>query len=300
MTKPISPRLLALFASAAGSNLFVANIFLFTLVDGTLLRYTDGDRDLTVNGQVYSAGVVQIGPFFGTSQGTVRASWGIGTSPNTLTFEVIPAQGTVAGASFLRACQIGVFDGATLTVSRLFMPTYGDTRRGPLRLDVYRVAEVDCGRSSAIFTINTFDELLDQQFPRNMYQAACVNNLGDTACGVNLTALAVACVVVAGSTKLILSANFAAAPAARYDLGKATFTSGTLLGFSRTIKSSAAGAPGTITLLYPFPSAPTAGDTFNIYPGCDKTLAGANGCAKFANQSRWRGEDRIPTAETSI
>lgn len=299
MTKPISPRLLALFASPAGSNLFEADIYRFTLVDGTDLRYCAGDADLTVNGLVYSAGGIRIGPYFATQNANAKAQWAIGTNADTLTFEVIPGAATVGGAAFLVACKMGVFDGATLTLSRLFMPTYGDTRRGPIRTFVGRVAEVDIGRSSAIFTVASFIELLDQMFPRNLFQPGCVNNLGDTACGVNLTALAVACTVAAGSTGQTINANFSAAPAGQYNQGKVVFASGTLNGFSRTIKSAVAGTPGALTLLYSFPSAPTLGDTFNIFPGCDKTFAGADGCPKFANTARWRGEDLIPTAETA-
>lgn len=298
--KPISPRLLALLESRP-TALFRADCYEFTLVgSATPLRYTSGDADLTMNGKTFSAGGVQVGPYMGTvdNRGSVKQELGAGV--NSLVLEIIPGSATVGGVAFLQACRMGVFDGATLKKYRLFMPTYGDTRRGPILMFGGRVAEVDAGRSSAIFTINDFGEVLDQPFPRNLFQPGCVNNLGDTACGVNLTALAVACVVISGSTRSSISANFAAAPATTYNQGKIAFTSGTLNGFARTIKSAVAGAPGTITMLNPFPTAPTAGDTFNIYPGCDKTYAGTNGCAKFTNQARWRGEDLIPVAEQAV
>lgn len=299
MSKPISPRLAALFATRP-VNLFKADVYRITLIDGTELRYCGGDQDLTLNGLVYSAGGVQIGPYFGTDNQPAVLKQSIGTSIDTTLFEVLPGSATVGGVPFLTACKNGVFDGATVRVYRLFMPTWGDTRRGPILTIYGRVAEVDVGRTSAIFTVNSNAEILDQPFPRNLYQPGCVNNLGDAPCGVNLTALAVAAVIIAGSTSSLISANFAAAPAGRFNQGKITFTSGTLLGFSRTIKSAVAGAPGTVTMLRPFPSAPAAADTFNLFPGCDKTYAGADGCAKFANQARWRGEDLIPVAEQAV
>jgi len=254
MTKPISPRLSALLAS--DSDLFIADVYEFTLIGGTVSRYTNADRDLTVNGKVYSAGGIQIGPYFDIN--------------------------------------------GNLKKQRIFLPTFGDTRRGPVTLFTGRVAEVDVGRSKATFTINDFMELLDQDFPRNLYQAGCVNNLGDTACGVNLNALAVACTDAGGSTVSTINANLAVAPTGQFNQGKVTFTSGVLNGVSRSVKLATAGAPGVITLLMSLPSAPTIGDTFNIYPGCDKTFAGTNGCPKFANTARWRGEDRIPIVETAI
>jgi uncharacterized phage protein (TIGR02218 family) len=298
MTKPYSPRLLALLQTNA--NLFVADIYRFTLVDGSDLRYCAGDQDIMVNGLVYSAGGVQIGPYFATQNSSAKMKWSVGTGTDTMTFEVIPGSALVGGAAFLVACKQGVFDGATLKVSRLFMPTYGDTRRGPIVLVVARVAEVDVGRSSVIFTVNTFLELLDQPFPRNLYQPGCVNNLGDTACGVNLGPLAVASIVTAGSTNVLINGNFTASPSGQFDQGKITFTSGALNGFSRTIKTATAGLPGSVSMLFPFPSAPTIGDTFSLFPGCNKSFSDTNGCPKFSNTARWRGTDKIPVGETAI
>jgi hypothetical protein len=58
-------------------------------------------------------------------------------------------------------------------------------------------------------------------------------------------------------------------------------------------------APGTVSLIAPFPTAPASGDAFQIYPGCDKTLD-ANGCAKFANTARFRGFPYVPSPETAV
>jgi hypothetical protein len=42
-----------------------------------------------------------------------------------------------------------------------------------------------------------------------------------------------------------------------------------------------------------------AGDAFQIYPGCDKTLS-SNGCAKFANTARFWGSPYVPVPETAV
>lgn len=297
MPKPISPRLLALLATDA--DMFVSEVYDFTLIGGGTLRYTNGDADITVNGKVYSAGGIQIGPYFDAAGNRGNTTWALGTQADTLLFDVIPGAATIAGQPFLEACQQGVFDGAMLLKQRLFMPTYGDTRRGPITIFVGQVAEVDVGRSKATFTVNSPLELLDQDFPRNLYQAGCVNNLGDTACGVNLASYAVAGVITT-ATATVLHANLAVAPVGQFNQGKVTFLTGNLAGVSRTVKAATAGAPGEIDMMIPWPSAPQPGDTFSIFPGCDKTFAGANGCPKFSNTARWRGEDLIPTAETAV
>lgn len=298
MPKPISPRLLSMLQ--IDKDLFAADTYEFTLIGGGVLRYTNGDTTIIGNGKTYSAGGIQIGPYFDSAGNRGRARWVLGTEVDTQIFDVIPGSAQVNSQAFLIACEQGAFDGAVLIKQRWFMPTYGDTRLGPITLFVGKVAEVDVGRSKATFMVNSYLELLDQNFPRNLYQAGCVNNLGDSPCGVNLTALAVACVALAGSTAGIISANLAVAPTGQFNQGKVTFTSGALNGLSRTVKLGTAGAPGSISLLLPLPAAPANGDTFNIFPGCDKTYAGSNGCAKFANQARWRGEDLIPVAETAV
>jgi len=297
MSKPISPRLEVLLGTDA--DLFRADLYEFTLIGGGVLRYTNADADITMNGKLFSAGGIQIGPYFDTQGNRGYSRWAVGTSVDTTMLDIIPGAATVGGQPFKVACQQGVFDGATLKKQRVFMPTFGDTRRGPITMFVGRVAEADVGRSKITMIINSHLELLDQVFPRNLYQAGCVNNLGDTACGVNLAALAVACTIT-GGTAQSLQANLAVAPTGKFNQGKVVFTSGVLSGMSRTVKLATAGAPGTITLLLPFPSAPAVADTFNIYPGCDKTYAGTNGCAKFANQARWRAEPLIPIVETAI
>jgi uncharacterized phage protein (TIGR02218 family) len=135
--------------------------------------------------------------------------------------------------------------------------------------------------------------------PRNLWQPGCVNSLGDASCGVDLSAFAVTGAALAGSTASVVGADIANAVSGYFDQGKITFTGGALTGLSRSVKQCRFGAPGAISLMAPFPSAPAAGDGFAIYPGCDKTL-GANGCPKFANQARFRGFPFIPVPETAV
>ena len=83
-----------------------------------------------------------------------------------------------------------------------------------------------------------------------------------------------------------------------FDLGTITFTSGVLSGLSRTVQSYIKGIPGTATLLGGFPSAPATGDTFNIYPGCDKLQGTCTN--KFNNLTNFRGYPYVPINETAV
>lgn len=297
--KMISPDLLRILRSR---EFFAAD--LYTFMDGNLgplvLRFTGGDSTIVANGFTYPAGGAT-GPYFDRKDNKT-ITWTLGTEVATLNFDVIPARSTLFGVSFQTAARYGFFDGATFMLERAFMPTYGDTRAGTLRLFFGRVGAVDMGRSVCTFSINAHTELLNLQLPRNLFQATCVNNLGDRACGVDLTTPAYhldTTVSVASQAAVVVNTP-SSFVAGFYDQGKVVFTSGFLEGLSATIKTMPyGGATSTATLLSYLPVAPAPGDGVNVVAGCDKSN-GANGCAKFNNTLRYKGFPVIPQPVTAV
>ena len=145
-------------------------------------------------------------------------------------------------------------------------------------------------------TVRSDLELLDVKIPRNVYQAGCMNTLYDAACGKDRDALTVRGAAVVGypaPTKNAFVTNLQTTNAF-FDLGAITFTTGANAGVSRTVKSYWYNY--LLQVITPFPFAPAAGDLFDIYPGCDKTLAACTG--KFYNAARFRGQPFIPSPET--
>jgi uncharacterized phage protein (TIGR02218 family) len=279
----------------ASRQFFAADLYTFTLIGGSVLRYCSGDRDVTAGGQLFTSQ----GPRVDRKDNKAKCHWKIGVEVDTLVFDVMPqATDMVGGLPFLAACVQGAFDGAELQLERAFMATYGDTSVGTVIMFAGRVAEIDLGRAVATFTINSHLELLNLQLPRNLWQPGCVNSLGDASCGVNLPSFAVSGSAAAGSSASVILASLGQ-PTSYFDQGKIAFTSGANAGLTRSVKYWVAGSPGVIALLAPFPQAPATGDAFTIYPGCDKTL-GANGCAKFANTARFKGYPFIPSSETAV
>lgn len=296
--KPVSPSLLSILASR---QFFVADLYSFTLIGGGVLRYCGGDQDIIANGLLYAAGK-STGPYFDRQDNKAKFHQKIGSSVDQLVFDVLPGAATVLGEPFLQAVHQGQFGGAEVTLERCFMPSYGDTRAGTVKLFVGRVAEIDAGRSIATFTVNSHLELLNLQWPRNLYQAGCLNTLGDQACGVALASYGVAGAALSGSSASVISASIPTQFQAGYfDQGTMVFTSGANGGLTRSIRQCqfGSGGPSTITTVGPFPDAPAAGDSFILYPGCDKTL-GANGCAKFNNRGNFRGFPYVPVPETAV
>lgn len=291
--KTVSPGLLALLASR---QFFSSDLFEFTLTGEQVLRYCSGDRDIIWNSQTWSSGGTS-GPYFLREGSKARCHWKTGIEVDTLVFEVMPGNAVVQGLAFLVAVQQGIFDGAELTLYRAFMPTYGDTAQGTVIMFAGRVAEIEAGSSLATFTVNSHLELLNQNLPRNLYQAGCVNTLFDNACALNAESFAVTGAAAAGSLAHNIAATLAQATG-YFDLGKILFTSGANAGFSRTVKTYVKGTPGSIRLTSPFPNVPAAGDVFKIYPGCDKRQATCSG--KFSNLPRFRGFPYVPENATAV
>lgn len=273
---------------------FVADLYVITLSDGTVLRYSAGDQDIVYDGDTYPCGGTA-GPYFeriGKSGGLFSQK--IGLEVNTLEFDVIPKDAEVEGFPWLAAVRYGMFDGATVELFRAYMPTYGDTTAGVVNIFTGLVTEVFCDRSHATFHVASHTELLNMQMPRNLYQPGCMNTLYDTACTLNRASFAVNSAAGSGCTLSVVTTSLSQA-SGYFDLGTIVFTSGNNDGITRSVKSFASAS--AINLLTPLPFAPANGDTFTIYPGCDKTNSTCS--SKFSNLANFRGQPFIPQPETS-
>lgn len=297
--KNISPGLLAILFPPSGipPSLFVADLYRFDLIDGNTSYYTSGDQDIIFGGHTYVSGAAMSGPYFDRTQNKAHASFKIGLEVDTVSFDVIPGSGTIQGQPFLPACKEGVFDGAMLTISRAFMEVYGELPEGVVQWFFGDVGELTFGRNVITFNAYSPKDRLNQQMPRNVYQASCLNTLYDGACALNKASYAVSGSVVSGSSASMFSTSLGAATG-YYNLGMLKFTSGANEGVSRTIKTWVNGTTGTLSFIEPFPNPPQAGDTFTIYPGCNKTKVTCQ--SKFSNLANFRGMPFIPPAETAV
>lgn len=281
--KNVSGPLLALMQ---GNNTFtLADLYTITLSGGTILRYTDFDVDLVYGGNTFSA----TGPVF--KRGKTREV--IGLEVDTLDVEIYPkSNDLVAGVPMLAAVSSGAFDNAELILERAYMEPV-PTVVGTIRKFSGTFADVDAGRSGIRARINSDAAKLQIQLPRNLYQAACLHTLYDADCGLNRASFAVASSANTGSTASSVICGLSQATA-YFDRGYIQFTSGALSGIKRTVKGY---TTGSVSIFNPFPAAPAPGDTFMIYPGCDKAMATCQ--AKFSNLTHFRGMPFIPVPETA-
>ncbi len=281
MKQTTSAVLAAIAAARAGVDapFAYAECFTFTLSTGTVLTWTNLDAPVTYNGATFSAS----GPLV---QGLkYKASVGLEVDKQQITIAARPAD-LISGAPALQAIRDGAFDGATVQRDRVFLS--GGAVIGGVTLFHGRVSTVDqVGRTSAQLTVASDLVILDYDMPRNLYSPTCVHTLYDSGCGVIRGTYSVSGTVGSGSTASLINTGVAAPGHAQ---GSVVFTSGANANVRATVKSVVAGT--SLSLMYPLPFAPSAGDAFTVAFGCDHTRGTCQ--SRFSNLSNFRGYPFVP------
>ena len=125
------------------------------------------------------------------------------------------------------------------------------------------------------------------------YQIQCNAKFGDAYCQVSkiIGTNKVTGTATGGSTTTIIDTTNLTQADDYWNWGTVVFTSGDNNGDSRKIVDFVA-ATDTATVDYPFDNAVAAGDTFEIYRGCDKTLAMCQ--STYVNDENYHGFHTIP------
>lgn len=283
--KTASPELVALLNSSA--QFIMADLFTLTLPSGTVLRYTNADVNITTGGTTFNAR----GPLI--RRGKVRTVLGLEVDTLDLTV-MADATHTIDGVPFVAAALSGALDGATVLLQRAFLTAWTEPPVGAVVLFSGRVSDVSGSRTEVRIVVKSDIELLNIKLPRNLYQASCLHTVYDAGCAVNKAAFTVGgSVTGTNGTGQWLQSNCGNG-AGWFDQGVITFTSGVNAGVKRTVKAYAS---GQFWFALPLPKAPAVGDSFTVFPGCDKTKSICQG--KFNNVARFRGFPFVPIPETA-
>lgn len=275
---------------ATGQQFRRAELWTFTLANGTIARYTTLDVDVTVDGTTWLAG----GPVL--SRPASHQVSGVQVGEFEVTIE--PAiTDTIAGLPWVRAARLGLLRYGRLRIERVYMPAWGDVSLGKLHLMGGRMAAAHGDGSQVLITVRDDRELLNTKIPVNLVQPGCRHTLFAPGCTLNSASWAVSGTVAAGSTVSAVLATLAQA-GGWFSLGRIVFTSGINSGNSRSVKLHAAGSPAALALIAPLPAAPALGDTFTLYPGCDKQQSTCAG--KFSNVLNFGGQPYVPQPETAL
>ncbi len=274
-------------ALAADTITAEADLFVFTLLDGTMLYWTSWDRDLTFQGQVYSSKA----PWLESSDWNVSNTMEI---PELKLFLRAFNTSFNGGAGIMAQIHNGLFDGAKVLMSTAFMvdpPTVLDT----VPLFGGKSGGIDLGGATATIDVRGKTNDLDQYAPRNLYQIGCNHGFCDPGCTLVRSTFTSTFTVGASGVNALFIPWPGTAPtnATNYQNGQLTFTGGAAAGQTRTIaQANSAG----LTLAYPLYETPSPGDAFSAFQGCDKSVNSGSGqsCTARSNTQHVRAFPFVP------
>ena len=291
---------LVAFLASRPNVCFQADPFLITLEDGSTFSWTSADESLFVPPYTYSA----MGPIID------RTKWSVKNTVDVPEMEVrIFSTGTdlPGGENLKTLVHNGLLDYATITLSRVFMPVWGDTSLGPVTLFTGNVSQTEITSIGVTITVKGANIKLAQYMPRNQYQLSCIHSVYDEGCapnpgepggGPSRAANTFPNTVGPGSTTTFINWGTEPANAAQFSLGYITFTSGSNDGATRTIPARSGANTAGVQLIYPLDFEPSEGDTYVVTYGCNRTRGG--GCRFFNNLQNYRGFPYIPPAEFGV
>jgi len=267
--KPISG---ALAAHLGGEVTTLAYCWKLTRRDGTVLGFTDHDKDLVVSGQTYLAAT-------GMSPSAVSASAG-------LKVDELDIEGMLDSAAIAQEdVQDGKYDYAEV---ELFLVNYLAPEDGTLVLRTGWLGEVTMKGGQFVAEVRGLTQTLQQPIGE-IYSATCRAALGDARCKKD-----VADFTFAGTIDTVNGVY------GFYDVGRSqgdgyfasgqvTFTSGVNAGVTVLVKEY---VNKEFFFALPLRVAPAAGDAYMASAGCDKLHSTCR--VRFDNIVNFRGEPYVP------
>ncbi len=240
--------------------------------DGVTFYFTDHDQDIIISGHVYEAA---------NSMNPSAVSSQSGLAVDNLEFEGMLSADAITEADLVS----GKYDHAELTI---FMVNYADPSMGTLPLKSGWLGEVVLRGGQFVAEMRGLTSQLQQSIG-DVYTNTCRATLGDTKCGIDLSAFTFTGTVTGTETANAFTDSSKTQPNDYFANGVVHFTSGTNYALSMEVRYFNAGRFG---LFLPMPSAILIGDAFSVSAGCDKQF---DTCvSKFNNAVNFRGEPDVP------
>lgn len=281
--KNSTPELRALLASG---TFLRADLYTLELVDGTVIRTTSADIDLTWGADTFLSDKPIL------TRDKITSTLGLEVDSLAVVVSPRPTD-LISGLAYGAAIAAGALDGATFLLQKAYLSAW-PTVVGVLHGFEGKVSDIDGTRGEYKIEVKSDLELLNIDMPRNVYQGPCLHSLYGPGCTVNRAEYTESGTVTGGNRNVI-QFSMMAFPDGYFDQGVVIFSSGPLAGTRRTIRSHTSAG---IEVSLPWPVAPLAGQTFTLYPGCNKTM---DTCiAKFDNLSHFKGFPFIPSPETAL
>ena len=272
----------------SGADFQMVDLWQITLNGGGVIRWhgAGASAPLSFNGATYQAGPA-------IDRGKITTKLGVEVATLDVTLSAGAAD-LINGAPLIPFAQARGFDGATVVLYRGFLTdwTAPYVITGAVIAFSGRVTQLkDVSRAKFTMTVSAWTVLLNVNMGPDVFQAGCLNTHYDADCGLTPTTITGA--ISAGASTLAFGTSLTQADG-YFTKGTITFTSGVNAGLSRAVQAYA-NAGGRVSVAFPLPFAPAAGDAFNAVRGCLLTMAD---CSAQGNLPRFRGQPFVPPAIT--
>ena len=252
----------------------LAYLVKITRCDGTVKGFTTHDQNLTLAGVTYLADGA-------LTPSAIESRAGLAVDNLEIT-------GILDSTDIIDAdIEAGLYDFARVDV---YACNWADLTQGTVQLRRGWLGQVTRANTYYVAELRGLHDLLQRPIG-DSYTPECRFDLGDAHCTINVAAL-----TVSGSVSAVTdNANFTdisqTAATGTYAYGKLTWLTGANAGQSMEVKAWDNGAQ-LFTLWLPMSYAIQTGDTYQVYPGCDKRFATCQ--SVFANAVNFGGFPYVP------
>jgi uncharacterized phage protein (TIGR02218 family) len=269
--KPIST---ALASHLAGELTNLAYLVKITRLDGTIKGFTTFDQNLTLGGVTYKA--------CGALTPSALESTSSLATDNLEVTGILDSDDIAAGD-----IENGLYDNARIDV---YACNWSDLTQGTVQLRRGWIGEVLLSGGHYVAELRGMHDLL-QRVVGDYYTPECRYNLGDSNCTINLAPLTVTGTVTTVTDNATFTDTSQTAATGTFNYGKLSWTGGANNGLSMEVKNWD-GVNQIFTLWLPMPNAITPGDTYSVYPGCDKRFTTCQ--TTFSNAINFGGFPYVP------
>jgi len=274
----------------SGADFQMVDLWTITLRGGSVIRWSSADVPVVSGGHTYV-----LGPGIERQDISEKIGLDVSTVDMAITAN---ADDLINGTAIIPFIRGHGFDGANVRLDRAFLTDWNLPVVGSVLRFSGRVTAISAiTGNSATITVSSWTVLLNANMPANLYQAACLHAVYDAGCALNPASFAVTGTVSASPVPTQTVFDTSLTPTANdFAQGRIVFTSGPNTGISATVRSN--DSSGLMTMVSPLPVAPTSGDAFTAYPGCDLTQSRCT--TRFNNLGRFKATPYVPVPETAF
>jgi len=261
-----------LTAHIAGEVTNLAICWKLTLVNNTVLGFTDHTSDLTFESQLYKAAT-------GFSPTSIETK-------DAYSVDNLDVAGILDSTALTEAdIMAGIYDFAEVEI---FMVNVTELTQGKIIHRRGWLGEVTLKNGQFVAEVRGLAQKLQQNIGE-IYTPTCRAIFGDARCKVHTTSFSATGAVNTVTSRQVFISNAMTQAAGYFSGGEVQWLTGANAGRRMEVKEF---ANKQFVLALPMPNAIAATDTFKAIAGCDKTF---NSCySKFTNAVNFRGEPYVP------